>query len=353
MDAVIEIDGSEGEGGGQIIRSALALSLVTGRAFAIHKIRAKRDKPGLKHQHLTACKVAARVGCAQIEGAEVGSRDLAFRPSGIFPGVYHFDVQTAGGTTLVAQTVLPALMVANGPSTITIDGGTHNTWAPPFDYLARVYLPLVCRLGPQISATLWRYGFYPAGQGRIELHVQPEKLRGFDLMERGQFLTRQVTALVANLPLNIAEREVDTAVRRLGWSAKEGIALDVPSAGPGNIVMIENAWENVTEISTAIGRIGLPAERVAADAVRDMRNYLRLAAPVGEHLADQWMLPLAIAVAQTGIAHEYRTTKLTQHSLTHLEIIKRFLGVQISVETEANNSVVVRIASATSTNGAN
>jgi RNA 3'-terminal phosphate cyclase (ATP) len=346
MDDVIEIDGSEGEGGGQIIRSALALSLVTGRPFAIRKIRAKRDKPGLKHQHLTACKAAARVGCAEITGAEVGSREMTFRPSGIYSGVYDFDVQTAGGTTLVAQTILPALMIADGPSSVTIDGGTHNTWAPPFDFLARVYLPLVCRLGPQVSATLVRYGFYPAGQGRIELNVQPANLRGFDLIERGKFLSRQVTAVVANLPLHIAEREADTAVRRLGWSANESSALEVPSSGPGNIVMIEHTCENVSEIATAIGRIGLPAERVAADAVRKMRNYLRHSDPVGEHLADQWMLPLAIAVAKTEIAHRFRTSKLSQHALTHLDIIKRFLPVQTFVETDADQSVVVRISPA-------
>jgi RNA 3'-terminal phosphate cyclase (ATP) len=342
-EELIEIDGSQGEGGGQMVRSSLTLALVTCRAFTIRRIRANRDKPGLKRQHLTACKAAAQIGCAKVEGDELGSRELSFRPSILSPGEYQFDVGSAGGTMLVAQTLIPALIIAGASSQITIDGGTHNEWAPPFEFVERVYLPLINRLGPKVSIRLERHGFYPAGQGRIVVQIEPQPLRGFDLMERGEFRSRQVRALVANIHGKVAEREVDTAIRSLSWSDGEGHAIQVKSAGPGNVVMVEQSFENVSEMTSAFGRIGLPAEKVAANSVREMRNYLKRDAPVGEHLADQWMLPLAIAVARTGCAHSFHTTTLSQHSVTHLQIIKRFLPVTPTAEQHDDSTYIVTI----------
>ncbi len=340
----IEIDGSRGEGGGQIIRSSLALSLVTGRPVAIHKIRAGRSRPGLKRQHVTAVDAAARIGCAEVSGAEIGSRELVFRPSGIFGGTYQFSVGSAGSVTLVLQTILPALILADTPSRLVLEGGTHNPWAPPFDFLQRSFLPLVNRLGPTVTAEIERYGFYPAGGGMFSVEIRPSELNGFDLLERGKPVSRAAIALVANLPLHIAQRETDTIVRRMDWKPSDAKNLSVSSPGPGNVVMIEQAFENVTEIATGFGKTGIRAEKIAGDVVRDARNYLKSSAPMGEHLTDQWMLPLALAVTRTGQSHSFRALPLSSHSITQLETLKLFLPIVTSIEAGDDRSVTVRIS---------
>src|SRR5262245_55571056 len=189
---MITIDGSFGEGGGQILRTSLALSLVTGKPFRIENIRAGRKNPGLLRQHLTAVNAAASIGQAEITGASIGSTLLTIAPSKITHGNYHFAVGTAGSSTLVLQTVLPALLIADGPTRLTIEGGTHNPFAPPFDFLARAFLPLLTRMGVNVNANLDRYGFYPAGGGRIEITISPTgKLLPLVLESRGEIRSRQ------------------------------------------------------------------------------------------------------------------------------------------------------------------
>ena len=186
MTAPVHVDGSQGEGGGQIVRSSLALALVTGRSLVVDNIRARRRKPGLMPQHLAAVHAAKRVCSGDIQGAEIGSACLRFEPHHVRGGDYSFDVGTAGSTTLVLQTVLPALLIADAPSTVVIEGGTHNPWAPPFDFLQQAFLPLVCRMGPRVTMTLSRHGFYPAGGGQLIVKIEPcPRLAGFDLLERG------------------------------------------------------------------------------------------------------------------------------------------------------------------------
>ncbi len=186
---MIEIDGSHGEGGGQIIRSSLALSMVTATPVTIDNIRARRSNPGLQRQHLTAVHAAREVSGGGVEGAELGSRKIVFGPGVVTPGEYTFDVGTAGSTTLVLQTILPALMIAGGPSQLRLKGGTHNPFAPPYDFLARIFVPLVERMGPQIRLELKRYGFFPAGQGELIVHIQPaQKLQPLELLERGKLV---------------------------------------------------------------------------------------------------------------------------------------------------------------------
>lgn len=195
---MISIDGSFGEGGGQILRTSLSLSLATGKPFRIENIRAGRQKPGLLRQHLTAVLAAADVGGAKIEGATLGSQTLAFSPGEVRPGEYRFSVGTAGSGTLVFQTVFPALMLASGGSRITIEGGTHNSAAPPFDFLARTFLPLMERMGPKVHLQFDRYGFYPAGGGCFCAVVEPvARLRPLNLGERGETVSRRITAIVA------------------------------------------------------------------------------------------------------------------------------------------------------------
>ncbi|HEY0705953.1 MAG TPA: RNA 3'-terminal phosphate cyclase, partial [Polyangia bacterium] len=235
---MLVLDGSEGEGGGQILRSALGLALVTGTPIRIENIRAGRPRPGLMRQHVAACHAAAAVGQCSVDEAEVGARTLTFRPRAVRGGHHRFTIETAGSATLVLQTVLPALLMAPAPSHLVLEGGTHNPSAPPFDFLARVFLPIINRLGPQVTAILERPGFYPAGGGRFSVSIQPAKtLQPVALDTRGPVRGRQVRAVVANLPRAIAERELSTLARRLSWRSEELQVEDrSDSLGPGNVV---------------------------------------------------------------------------------------------------------------------
>ena len=215
---MLTIDGTFGEGGGQILRTALALSLVTGKPFRIENIRAGRRNPGLLRQHLTAVNAATEISHAEVTGAAIGSRELTFAPGSVVSGVYSFAVGTAGSTTLVLQTVLPALLVASGKSKVILEGGTHNPFAPPFDFLEKSFLPLVNRMGPRVTAELERPGFYPAGGGRMSVTVEPViALQRLDLQVRGEVLDRRARAVVANLPISIAERELNVIARKMSW----------------------------------------------------------------------------------------------------------------------------------------
>jgi RNA 3'-terminal phosphate cyclase (ATP) len=325
---ILTIDGSSGEGGGQILRTSLALALVTGRPFRLEKIRANRKRPGLQRQHLTAVRAAAEVGQAEVRGAELDSLELLFVPGENRPGEYAFDIGTAGSVTLVLQTVLPALMLAPAPSQLRLIGGTHNMLAPPVDFLQEAFLPLLNRMGPEIEVRLDRYGFYPRGGGQITASIQPAAtLARLDLLQRGRLRRRAAVGVVANLPRHIAEREVDTIRRRLSWPEDFLEIREVESHGPGNVVYVTIESEQVTEVFTGFGQIGVPAEKVAAGVVREVRRYLESEAPVGEHLADQLLLPLALAGGGS-----YRTLELSNHTTTNIETIRRFLEVAVVAE---------------------
>ena len=350
MTDMIEIDGSFGEGGGQIVRSSLALSLVTGRAFTIENIRAGRKKPGLMRQHLTAVRAATEVGQATVEGDAIGSRRLVFVPGDVIPGNYHFSIGTAGSTTLVLQTVLPALMIARGESKLTLEGGTHNMFAPPFDFLQKTYLPLVCRMGPRIDAVLHRPGFYPAGGGCFTVNVKPaESLGRLELIDRGEIAARWVRAIVANLPEHIARRECDAIAKKTNWDETCFSVEKIDgSQGPGNIVVIELESPSVTEVITGFGKVGVKAEGVATKALQEARHYIKADVPVGEHLADQIMLPMAIRAWQGSGGGSFRTLGLSMHSKTHLEIIKMFLGIEATVVQNGRDDWLVTIMPADS-----
>lgn len=325
---MLQIDGSHGEGGGQILRSSLTLSLVTGRPFTIERIRAGRRKPGLMRQHRTAVLAAACVGDARVEGAEIGSTRLVFEPRKLRGGEIRHAVGTAGSTTLVLWTVLPALLLADGPSRVTVTGGTHNLASPPFDFLDRVVLPLVRRSGGGVRAELRRHGFFPAGGGEIRVEIDPGPLRGFDLLERGEVQERRARASVSHLPTNIARRELRVVREALGWSDDELEIVEVAdSPGPGNVVSIEMATATCTEMTTGFGRKGVPAEAVARSAVDDARAWLAADVPVGVHLADQLLLLLAVAGGG-----RFRTLPLSRHSRTQIDVLRDFLGIEIRLE---------------------
>ena len=334
---MIRIDGSMGEGGGQILRSSLSLSLVTGKPFCIENIRSKRERSGLLRQHLTGVLAAAEIGEAQVEGARLGSTELNFIPGTIRAGAHRFSVGTAGSGTLVFQTILPALMTASATSEITIEGGTHNQQAPPFDFLQKTFLPILSRMGPNVEVRLERYGFYPAGGGRFTAAIQPcAKLAQIELVERGEIFGRAVNAIVANLPRKIAEREIATALRLLNWdeSSAEIIATQ-NSAGPGNIVQISVASPAVTELFSGFGRLATSAEAVASEAARAARKYLACRAVASEHLTDQLLLPFALAGGGT-----FSAERLNSHARTNMQVISTFLPIEFATTDQDGRTLV-------------
>jgi RNA 3'-terminal phosphate cyclase (ATP) len=330
---MIEIDGSHGEGGGQIIRSSLALSAVTGKPFRVFNIRAGRNKPGLKRQHVTAVNAAREICGAGVSGAELQSSELIFAPGPIQTRDFHFKIGTAGSSTLVAQTVLPALMQAESSSSITIEGGTHNQGAPPYDFLERVYLPQVETLGPKFQTRIDTYGFYPVGGGKLRIDITPARQLGsLNLLSRKQKTRASVTALVSRLPLHIAQRELDIIRRKGNWQPGQCHAIEIKnSPGPGNVVMIEFDSGNVRELITGFGQRGVPAEVVARQAFRESRPYQDSTVPVGEHLADQLLLPMGLAAAH-GQSSSYISGPLSLHSKTHIDVLKMFLEIEVRIE---------------------
>jgi RNA 3'-terminal phosphate cyclase (ATP) len=336
---MVILDGSQGEGGGQILRTALALSLVTGQPFRIEKIRARRPSPGLKRQHLAAVRAAAEVGGAALEGAEIGSSTLCFSPWAVRPGEYRFAVGTAGSATLVLQTVLPPLLLAPGPSVLRIEGGTHNMHAPPFDFLEKAFLPILNRMGPRVTARLVRHGFYPAGGGEISVSIQPGTLRPIELVERGRVVRGVVRAIVSHLPRHIAQREAETIRRHLAWPSEAVAVEEVDSPGPGNVVLAELVSEHVTEVFAGFGQRGVSAEKVGAGVARQVRRYLEAGVPIGEHLADQLLVPMALARGGT-----FRTLAPSSHTQTNLETLGKFLEVHATLEEHGKDIWQVTMA---------
>jgi RNA 3'-terminal phosphate cyclase (ATP) len=297
-------------------------------------------------QHLAAVQAAAEVSGAELTGAVLGSTDLTFRPGATRSGDYSFRIGTAGSTTLILQTVLPALMVADQPSTIQLVGGTHNPLAPPFDFLERVYLPLINRMGPHVSAVLVRPGFYPAGGGEFNVAVRPSRvLQGFDLVERGELRRHRVQALLSRLPAHIGQRESQTIAAASGWPDSCFEIIQVQDArGPGNVVMIELVSEHVTELFTGFGEKGIRAEDVAQRTWERTQEYLVAGVPVGPDLADQLLLPLGLS-AQQGSGGSFRTMALSEHSRTHIDILQRFLDITVRVEERASDDVLITLHS--------
>jgi RNA 3'-terminal phosphate cyclase (ATP) len=337
---MISIDGSHNEGGGQILRTALTLSLATRTPFRIDKIRAGRKRPGLLRQHLTAVEAARQISAAEVRGAEINSQELTFVPQDVIPGDYHFSIGTAGSTTLVLQTVLPVLMLASKPSMLTLEGGTHNPAAPPYDFVERAYVPLINRLGAQVRTELLMAGFFPAGGGRLKITIEPpSELRPLELASRGDIRRRSARALVANLPRSIAERELAVVEKKLGWEASNMMAEIVPSHGPGNIVLLEVECANVTEVFTGFGERNVRAEIVADRVVTETRQYLAANVGAGQHLADQLLVPMALMRGGT-----FTTLPLSRHSETNIDTIAKFISAKIRVCTENNRSCVVEVA---------
>jgi len=330
--ACITLDGSQGEGGGQILRSALALSLITGRAFRIHRIRAGRSKPGLMRQHLACVEAAVRIGSATAEGAALGSQELTFTPGPLVTGTHEFRIANSGSTMLLLQSILPALLLARQPSDLVLEGGTHNPFAPPFPFIEQAFLPLLCRIGFDVTATLDRPGFHPNGGGRCRVSIRPagnlDQLRLGDVRTPGAPLAAWARICLAGLPRQVAQREAETLRRRLALDPEQCMVHGHAEAlGPGNTVHVFTAGDGFANVFTGFGSPRVRAEQVAGDALASAEAFIASGASVDEHLADQLLLPLAIARGGS-----FTTTAPSNHTRTQSLILQEFLPITVTTE---------------------
>lgn len=337
--SLLTIDGSQGEGGGQVLRTSLALSIICQQPVRIINIRAKRSQPGLKAQHLKAVDAAAAVSKAEVTGAALHAHEITFFPRDIRSGRYRLEIGTAGAASLVLQTVLIPLSLASSASSVSISGGTHVPWSPCSHYLEAQWLPWVKQIGFDSALVLDKAGFYPQGGGRITASIRPTTgLKPLHLTQRGKLLRIHGFSGVANLPISIAERQKRQAVLRLQtipWPAQPALnikLLNLNSPAKGTFISLTAEFEGGRACFTSLGELGKPAERVADQAVNDLLKFLETGAAIDRYLADQLLLPLSLAPGVSSL----HTESITQHLLTNAQIIQMLLNVKISIAGELN-----------------
>lgn len=329
---IVAIDGSFGEGGGQILRTALALSSLLGVGIRIERIRARRRNPGLAPQHLTCVEAAAEICGAEVEGAEIGSRKLTFIPGEIKPGRYLFDVArkrpSAGSVSLVFQAIYLPLALSKGKSEVIIRGGTHVPWSPPAHYLQRVFSPIASRFGLKLNIEVLRWGFYPKGGGEIRATIYPSKLTPVSILDRGSLIGIRGFSVCANLPVTIAERQRKAVVQRLrGISNVEIEVISVRSRGPGTAVFLVAEFENSLAGFSSLGEKGKPAERVGEEAAEELLAFLRSRSALDPHLADQVIPLMALAGGKSAIT----TSLITQHLMTNIWLVEQLADAKFEV----------------------
>lgn len=333
MNNLLHIDGSQGEGGGQIVRTALALAALLQKNVKISNIRANRKRPGLRPQHLVAVRALSEITRAEMEGAHENSGQLSFAPGTIRGGDYRFIIKTAGSTSLVLAAVLPPLLFAAVPSRITIEGGTHVPFSPPYHYLETVFCPALLAMGGRVEMRLEKWGWYPEGGGSVNIRVSPcQGLQAVRLTRRGRLRGLELLVGLANLPLHIARREreqVEKIMEKNGFEVKSGF-VPASSLGTGNVVFLKGVFERAVAGFSALGRKGKPAEKVAEEVCRDWLTFINTGAAVDPHLADQLLVYMALARGKSAL----RTTGMTSHLLTNIGIIERFLPVHFDLDPE-------------------
>ncbi|HMK51425.1 MAG TPA: RNA 3'-terminal phosphate cyclase [Thermodesulfobacteriota bacterium] len=343
---MIEIDGSYGEGGGQILRTSLALSAILQKPFAIHHIRSKRKNPGLQAQHLEAVEALSRITDADTEGVRFGSQQITFYPKTIVPGEYRFEVKTAGSITLLLQAIFLPLCLAQGNSTLTLVGGTHVPWSPSFHYFSRVLTPTLGLIGVSAETNIEKWGFYPKGGGKIQLRTNPvHELKPLSLVNRGPLRKVRGLSAISNLPRHVAERQKDHALKRiqkeLKMDAEIDILYDAPSNGQGSFFFLLAEYGGTLAGFSSLGARGKPAEKVADEAVDSLNDYVGSDGCVDPYLADQ--LPAFMALAKG--TSSFTTTQMTDHLFTNLWVIEQFLNIEIYREGERGRGGRIEISS--------
>ena len=337
QSSYLRIDGAQGEGGGQVLRTALTLSILTKRPIEIVNIRANRKKPGLLRQHLTSVMAAKEICDATTDGVELGSSRLRFSPGKIMSGDYHFAIGSAGSTVLVCQTILPVLALAESESRVTFEGGTHNGMSPSLCFLEHSYLPILKQMGIGCQIDKSRLGFYPAGGGKWQISIKPaSNLTDVNLLEPGSMHAEtpgncQLNALVSQLPASIGEREVKTARDILGWNESTDCVTEVETPGPGNSFQLQIAGDSHTSLFEVMGERGTSAERVAKRCAGRVKKFVKSQAAVEEQLADQILLPMTLSGKGS-----FTTTKPSLHTMTNIDVIKLFVEIDITVKQQTD-----------------
>ena len=333
----LRINGSIGEGGGQILRTALSLSMITGIPFELTNIRAGRKKPGLMRQHLVCVQASQRISHAQVEGAELHSQRLYFAPQQLQAGKYDFHIGSAGSSTLVLQTLLPALLQLSEASQLSIHGGTHNPMAPSADFIAHCFLPALAQMGAEVEFQLQAAGFFPIGAGQIDIVIHPWRTTNFySRLTKSKLLSTSAYATALNLSPDIAERELAVLANKLKLDQQK--QQYVKGISQGNSAYVQLNYAEHQQLFTTLGEKRKTAEQVAKDLAKQVTAYLGSTAVVDEYLADQLLLPLALA--QGG---EFTTQVLSEHSRTQAEMIQRFLDCEIVFEPQSDQTCLVRV----------
>lgn len=346
---MLNIDGSMGEGGGSVLRLALALASVKGEPIRIYNIRANRPKPGLANQHLAAVRALRELTDAETEGVDIGSKEVLFRPRGLDGGDIRADIGTAGSTTLILQAVMIPAAFAKDPVELKITGGTDNPFAPPVDYLINVTLPMLRKLGYRGEVECLRRGHYPKGGGEIRAEIKPT--REFDplsLSDRGDVVSLSGRSHCVRLPGHIAKRQAESAVEELeeaGYSAEIETEFysksEDPHLSPGSGIVLWARTENDAILgSSSLGKKGKPAEKVGEEAAESLLRQLRTGRAVDRHLTDQIVPYLALASGESKIT----STELTSHTLTNVRLVEKVLGSEVSVCGDKGESgeIIVR-----------
>ncbi|HEY1122972.1 MAG TPA: RNA 3'-terminal phosphate cyclase, partial [Haloferula sp.] len=318
--------------------TALSLAMVTGQPFRITNIRGKRSRPGLMRQHLTCVKAACEISGGTADGAEIGSTELVFRAGKVRAGSYQFAIGTAGSTGLLFQTLLPALWHADEPSTLRLEGGTHNPLAPPFEFLDRVFLPALKKAGVDASISLETAGFAPAGGGTITATIHPcDKLAPLDLSSRPASTGSRIRVLTRHLPLSIAGRMLDAALA-VHPCKDATVESFEPGPGAGICCFVESEFDGLRELTSAFGEHGIGAEKIGHRAAKLMQDFLGCGAPVGRCLADQLLLPMALAGDGRIV-----TMSPDAHVPTNIAVIEKFLPVKFSVHDGERGTKVIEV----------
>lgn len=331
------IDGAQGEGGGQVLRTALTLSMLCQRNIEVINIRANRKKPGLMRQHLTSVKAAAEICNAKTEGLSLHSNNIKFSPNKVKAGNYHFAIGTAGSTVLVCQTILLALASADEASTVTFEGGTHNGMSPSLSFLQHSYLPMLKLMGIDCQVTVTSLGFYPAGGGLWQLDISPcKKLKAIELTNAPQISeeTCSLKAIMSKLSETIGLREIEAAKKVLKWDQGMDLPKEVESVaspGPGNSFQILIDAKSHHSVFEVVGEVGISAERVAKRASGRVKQFVQAKVAVETHLADQLLLPMTLAGAG-----KFTSTKPSLHTLTNIDVIKQFINIGIDLKNLEN-----------------
>ncbi|MEW6572010.1 MAG: RNA 3'-terminal phosphate cyclase [Nitrospirota bacterium] len=358
---MIEIDGSYGEGGGQILRTALSLSCLFKKPFRIFNIRKGRKKPGLMPQHLTAVRAAQMISAADVTGDYAGSAELVFSPGEVKGGDFFFDIGTAGSTSLVLQTLIPSLVFLGNPlsvdreesrqeephqkTSVTLKGGTHVPFSPSYDYLAGVFSHFLKEIGIKIEFVIESYGFYPKGGGKIRAYIYPTKdIRSLKILERGRLLALKGCSGVGNLPLSIAERQKNSMIEKIKSGMDSGYPveielLNVPTPGQGTFTYLQSDFENAVAGFTSLGERGKRAETVGDEVAADFFRYYSTGSALEPHIADQIVLYLSLSREKS----VFSTSAISRHLMTNLWVIGLFHTYHYAVEGDVGSPGKVEI----------